>query len=187
MTTQLFLVVLFAIAATVYIFVQAWREGKQEYRKQADTHWPPDLARLVMSERKLAMVRPLPLKGKPDEVYVNRGGALVPVETKTRVHAQVYLSDRIQLSVYAVLLRYARDAALPGGPARAVAGYGYVRLVTPTGVKWKRTELLTQAQVGGLVRRRQLLERGEVAPRDVRHPGICRGCAYRTRCPRRRA
>lgn len=168
------------------IIIVAAREERRDHASRPSPGWPADLARLAISERPLAIDTPLSLCGKPDEVYLNHHGLLVPVETKTRGAPKVYLSDKIQLSVYAIVLRYVQDRRLPHGPGRPVADYGYVRIVTPGGVKWQRVALLTLAQVAGLVRRRIALEKGAAEPRGARHPGICRDCAFRHTCPKRR-
>lgn len=180
------LLVLVILGLALFFVIEARRIGDRARQQRSDASWPADLKRLVMSEQPLGIDHPLPLCGTPDEVYFNRDHRLVAVETKTRDYARVYLSDRIQLSVYAVLLRYARHRMLPLGPGRAVAGYGYVRIVTPHGVKWRAVELLTLAQVRGLVRRQLSLEQGREAPRGARHAGLCRSCVYRLICPKRR-
>lgn len=159
----------------------------RERRCLAGNGYPQDLARavLMMSEKELAIDRPMRLVGKPDEVYLHPDGYLVPVETKTRDRARIHTDDRIQLSVYAVLLRYARYAGLPARPGRAVADYGYVRLVTPRGTLWKATSLLSEADVTRLVGRRIELEQGTARPRPAHHALLCRRCPYRSGCPQR--
>lgn len=167
----------------LYIIIKVARE----HRRLASNDYPPNLARamLVISEKELAIDRPMRLVGKPDEVYMHPDGYLVPVETKTRDRARIHTADRIQLSVYAVLLRYARYARLPGGPGRAVADYGYVRLVTPKGTLWKVTSLLSETDVARLVDQRIDLEQGRARPRPAYHPSLCRHCPYRSDCPQR--
>lgn len=175
---------LLALAA-LYIIIKVARE----HRRSSSNDYPPGLARtaLVMSEKQLAIDRPLRLVGKPDEVYLHPDGYLVPVETKTRDRAWIHTADRIQLSVYAVLLRHAKHARLPGRPGRAVADYGYVRLVTPKGTFWKVTNLLSEADVARLVDRHIDLEQGRDQPRPAHHPSLCRRCPYRSDCSQRQS
>lgn len=143
--------------------------------------------RLVLSEQDLHIDSPIQLSGRPDEVYVDRQGCLVPAETKTRKRARIHESDRIQLSAYGLLLRYASHDNLPGGTPRPVATYGWVRVVTPHGTRWLRTGLLSEADVIALAERRYALEAGRVQPTPAHHPALCRRCDYRHQCPAARS
>lgn len=161
-------------------------------RRARVERYPAELAhaRLIMSEQDVYTDYPRPLAGRPDEVYRHPNGELIPVETKTRSRTVVRAEDRVQLSVYAVLLRHSSHRQLPGTPGkrgRQVASYGYVRIVTPEGTCWRKVALMSEADVVRLYERRIALEGGRVRPRGASRPGVCRRCTYRERCPARAA
>jgi len=169
--------VCFAVGIAVWEILR-----RRPRRQQGD--YPAELARakLVMSEQDILADVPIPLAGRPDEVYRQSSGHLVPVETKTRNRAKVHREDLIQLSVYRVLLQRAKHNGLPGRPGRPVAGYGFVRIVTPSGVRWRRVVLMSEAEVVQLYERRIALESGRVCPTVAKHPALCQRCAYRDTC-----
>lgn len=59
----------------------------------------------VLNEQDINTTTPVPLHGKPDQVFRLRDGRYLLLDTKTRRHAKVYFSDIVQLSVYAVILK----------------------------------------------------------------------------------
>lgn len=59
----------------------------------------------VLNEQDINTTTPVPLHGKPDQVFRLRDGRYLLLDTKTRPHAKVYFSDIVQLSVYAVILK----------------------------------------------------------------------------------
>lgn len=141
------------------------------------------LYELVMTESDLHIDHPIPLSGRPDEVYRSPDGTLTPVDTKTRKRAEVYASDRIQLSAYAMLLLEAQHSSLGAGQRR-VSAYGYLRIRLNSGkVTWKRVRLLPPKKVVGLYKRRAALEQGRTAPTAAANPAMCRGCEFRLKCP----
>lgn len=171
----------FLVVAAVIVAIWQIRRSLRRGRRE---DYPAQLAgaKLVMSEQDILTDAPVPLAGRPDEVYRHRDGYLVPVETKTRKHVKVHREDLIQLSVYRVLLRHSDHNALPGRPGRAVADYGFVRIATPSGVRWRAVALMTEAQVVQLYERRIALETGSVCPTAAKHPALCQRCTYRATC-----
>jgi len=163
------------------------RIRRKPRRYPNDPGRPAHLRALIITEHDLRIDRPVPLMGRPDEVYRDEWGALVPVDTKTRKRAAVYTSDCIQLSAYGVLLAYARHRLLPRilvpGRKRRVATYGYIRCVTPSGTRWRRVDLMTEAEVIRLTKRRVALEQGRLTPNPTAKAWLCRRCAYRSQCP----
>ena len=83
-------------------------------------------AELVLSEELISTQHPVPLHGRPDQVYrLERGlGPLVIVDTKRSVTGRVTPDMVIQLSVYATILRH---APLPGHEGVEVGPWAFVR------------------------------------------------------------
>lgn len=140
-------------------------------------------ARLVMSEQAIATTAPVPMHGKPDEVYCFRR-VLIPLETKTRKRIEVRASDVVQLSVYAVILRHMQD---PHGllPTRRIAKEGWLRIVTPKETVFRPVKLLSEEDVVLLWHHYHAIRAGEQEPERAIHPGICRHCGHAGRCPKR--
>lgn len=113
---------------------------------------------LFLNEAAISTREPVPLHGQTDQVFLTDKGKLVPVDTKTRDVFQVYESDIIQLSVYAVILsrRYA-------GTYR-VSRTGYVRVVIEKDgrelVRYLRVTLLSEKKVIALHRRHSQIASG---------------------------
>lgn len=82
--------------------------------------------RLVLAEETISTLLPVPLRGRPDAVYLTPDSQLVPVETKVRDRARVKLGDIVQLSAYRVMLE---GAGFGKQYVATVAQHGYVRLV----------------------------------------------------------
>lgn len=166
------------------VLVMALRSAGDPYAK-AEGRRPADLnnARVVESNVALAMTSPFKLHGTPDVVYLTARGTLVVREDKSGLRFPHPAAERIQLSVYAAILRHNPPAALRGVP---VEPFGYVRYGTPgrTRVRWQRVALLTDGQLAALVLRYHALARGET-PRRTRDRGYCekvcrhfnRGCS----------
>jgi hypothetical protein len=99
---------------------------------------------LVMAEELISTLTPVPLCGRPDAVYLNDAGRLIPVETKVRPHAVVRLRDIVQLSAYRLMLER-------GGWGdrfnTTVAPYGYVRLVVHGRPRYCRVPLFDQVLI----------------------------------------
>jgi hypothetical protein len=87
-------------------------------------------AELVLSEEPIRTLHPVPLHGRPDQVYRLDGGRgeLVVLDTKRGADGVVTPEMVIQLSVYATILRH---SPLPGHEDARVACYGYVRFASP--------------------------------------------------------
>lgn len=94
--------------------------------------------RLLLCERPIWTLYPIPLYGIPDQVYVIPDGDLLVVDTKTRPKLAISVRDAVQLSVYRAILVYTRHPLLGG---RAVRPYGYVRLCWKGRVNYVRVQL----------------------------------------------
>lgn len=106
---------------------------------------------LLLNEAEISTREPVPLHGRTDQVFLTDKGKLVLVDTKTRDHFQVYESDIIQLSVYAVIL-----GRCYAGTHR-VSKTGYVRVVIVKDgrelVRYLRVRLLPERKVIALYQR----------------------------------
>lgn len=115
-----------------------------------DWRWKENLpgelnsAELYLSEQDIHMTDPVALHGRPDQVFEMSGGQLIVVDSKVRSRHRAYEDDRIQLSVYATILRY--------GYGRSVANYGFVRTVVHEDrggqtVQYHRVTLLSSGKI----------------------------------------
>jgi len=107
---------------------------------------PADLrgGRLVLSEQDIRTRLPVPLHGRPDQVFASAEGLLVVTDTKARLVPRVTWPDVLQLSVYGTILAFTDD---PRAAGMRVAAHGYIRFPTPGGVVWARVPLLRPATV----------------------------------------
>ena len=61
-------------------------------------------ARCVMNEQNISTQHPVALHGRIDQLFELADGHYVIVDTKNRGYNKVFLSDQVQLSVYALIL-----------------------------------------------------------------------------------
>ena len=99
-----------------------WQQRRQGGRGRWETSEKrPALlrqARLLMSEKPIRCRKPVPLHGRVDQVYHLANGELCVVDSKSRRIPRVYLSDIIQGSVYATILRANGHTVHPQGYVR---------------------------------------------------------------------
>jgi len=135
--------------------------------------------RILLSEEKLKIRHgERRIYGRVDQIFSYRGLAY-PLETKTRKRAQVYLSDRIQLSAQPRMLREDRGFR--------VANVGYVRFVTPKApVVYKQVDLLPDDELNRLFDRRHAILSGEIPPQVPSNLAVCHSCTHQHRCDKGR-
>ena len=141
---------------------------------------PRDLidAELIYLEKRFDVTEPVRLSARLDRAYRKRNGLIVLVELKTRAVSRAFPSDVIQLSAQKLALEHKRG--------QAVAQHGYVVAQTPDGVREAhRVQLISEAAVVALIRRREAILAGLISPRHVASVKVCRTCAYQTICPDR--
>lgn len=169
--------ILFALAVVVLLILgrRLWRIRLAASEKA----WPPahlTSAQLVYMERQFRARRPLRLTARVDRGYRQPNGAITLVELKTRSVSRAYLADIIELS--------AQRVAVEAQTAERVDDYGYV-LVQQPGSRKKtahRVKLLTNDQVIALAKRREAILINPHSAEYVRVPGLCRQCAFLSRC-----
>jgi hypothetical protein len=141
-------------------------------------------AQVVLSESDVATTLPVPMHGRVDQVFFANGW-LVPVDTKTRKVARVFLKDVIQLSVYAFIL--ARISTQLFGRAVPVSSTGYVRFVSGRNVQYVAVRLLNSSQIIGLWNRYWELRKGGLSARPRPAPDYnCLQCPKKAGCPKGR-
>mgnify|MGYP002712932408 CR=1 FL=1 len=139
-------------------------------------------AHVVYTEKEFKTQVPRKLLARVDQVYETPDRRLIPVEGKKAKSARVYRSHRIQLSVQALVLRHAPDAAR----GREVASWGYVKFfkhkndLNPT---FKRVELMDEASVVALNDAYRALLAGTRQPKAAPSRNKCAGCAWKEECP----
>lgn len=152
------------------------------------TNWkeplPAELrgAAVVLSERNLSTVSPVPLHGRCDQVFDN-GRFLSIVDTKRRKKPSVYMRDVIQLSAYRVILE--RDSQRLLGYRRPVSPVGYIRITGFGTTTYLPVKLLSTTQVIALWNRYwELKTRRAAASPRVAVLQVCASCDQAPRCPR---
>lgn len=174
---------LLGLCLILWLAHKASRHSTEDNEYAVERSLMPDelaTAKLVLSEQRYRCERPDYLVTRLDQAFLTTDGYLVPLETKTRPRPTVYESDRVQLGVTAVVLA---NAAHPYRH-HPVATHGYVRLVTPDGVTYRRVSLPDTEEVLRLAaRRRELLAGKGPPPRAASHPALCPKCPSRARCP----
>lgn len=141
----------------------------------ADALLPAELkgAKLVMSEKTIERVRPVRVRGKPDEVWIKDGQRII-LETKSR-KGRVFEGDRMQLAAYAYMLRG------DGGPP--VAPFGFVRFTGGDQPAFSKVKLKPDEAVIEAHRRLQSLTKGKAKPEFATAKAMCQGCGHAGRCP----
>lgn len=128
-------------------------------------------ASLWLAEKEIACASPVPLHGKPDQVFKLKSGKLVVVDVKT--HSRVHRSDVMQMSVYRVILM---------GLGHDVENYGYVRAIVGGQEQFLRCDLYsTEIVVKGWNRHRGLMN-GSIVPAPTKVALLCRGCGHKMEC-----
>ena len=112
-------IVLLAVGFAIRQFIANHRQRQRQRQRAAffDREGMPDdllLARLVLSEERLICDHPIPLSGRPDQVYRTDDNQLIIVDSKTRKRTKVYDKDRAQLSGYKVVIEHCGHRTVRG-------------------------------------------------------------------------
>ena len=129
-------------------------------------------AKLVMTETGLGSQWPQ-VWGQIDCAYQLPGGAIVPVEFKTRRDFGVRAGDKVQLSLYGWLLRK---------NGYTTHDHGYVVIQHKSGKrKWRPVELADDTQCLAWIKRYEGLMSGEISPSRI-NDGRCKLCGHYREC-----
>lgn len=112
-------------------------------------------ATLFLNESPIAITSPLKLHGKVDQVFKTSSGKLIPVDTKQRSKSRWYESDKLQLSVYAMILRHL---------GHDVSWTGYIRIPNDGNPIYLPIPLGDDAYVSRAVTLYQAIKSGEIIP-----------------------
>lgn len=164
----------------ITVIFQTWRQQARRAFIQND-NLPLDLrnTRLWASEKPMHCRRPMRLLGRIDQVFQWKDGMLVITDTKRRGRRMVYESDRLQLSLYRILIENRPWAWLW---RTQVADYGYMRLATPDGVYYHKVNLLSREKTVAIYQRYIDVLSGHVEPSCAKNKGLCQRCAYTSDC-----
>lgn len=122
-------------------------------------------------ERPYSINAPFPLSGIPDLIRQESGGELSIHDLKTRARAVWFESDKIQLSLYRMLV-----ARATGRRVRAV---GYIRARTPDGPdRLLEVPLYDEAQMVALYDRYMALLDGRETAKFSRSSALCALCGF---------
>jgi len=169
----------FVVTVIVVMMMRAWTRARW-YR--ADLL--PDAltgSTLFASERAYRIRRPIPLSGIVDQVF-RSGNRLTVTDTKRRPVAKAYYSDRVQLSLYRLLLERGANPWWRFWVTYTVDPVGWVRNVTPKGVVYVPVELLPVEQMVALHERYWSTRQGKRGPAPAASAGLCHKCLYRPEC-----
>lgn len=163
----------FLIAAlSLVVIVWALSKKPSDAFAVAEEKRPASLRNAIVVEPRtpLAMTVPFALHGTPDLIYQTRERTLIVREDKSGFRNVI--AERIQLSVYAAILRHNPPTALRG---MQVEPYGWVRHGIPgqSQVKWECVSLLSDAELAELIDRYRSIRSGQPA-RKIKSDGYCR-------------
>lgn len=156
--------------------------GLNALRKENRRKWilaenmPQELrtAKLVASEKYFSTARPRKMHGTLDQLYrLMKSDEHVLLDSKTRVRWVVYKKDIVQLSVYRLILQ--RNGF-------KVADYAYSRIVTPHGVKYMASKLLSEQETIAEYDNAKLVVTGQKEPKVAENKRMCKGCAQQPNC-----
>ena len=134
--------------------------------------WRRSRLRLYCTGYYMEMDDPIAVCGIPDVIWRRGDGVLVVADYKSRAGRQVYESERIQLSVYRLLLQRTQK--------RPVAGYGYVEF---GGGRSKKIRLLSERELIKLYRRYLEVRGGRCRTlREAEHKSYCHYCSCQQYC-----
>lgn len=135
-------------------------------------------AKLILNEKTLRITQPIKLSGRLDQVWRRASGKLTIVDTKSRRNANVYESDRVQLSAYRYLLRRHKSTS-----RQEFDDYGFIR-VKGRGRKaeFVRVKLYQDDEIERLHERATALRRNRAKPVAKPAKALCKGCGHRKRC-----
>jgi CRISPR-associated exonuclease Cas4 len=139
--------------------------------------WSRFGARIYARERSFEMRFPFALGGRPDLIMQEWGGLLVVHDLKTRSTDRVYDSDRLQLELYALMVRRATG--------RKVASWAVSRVSVGGNSRSRRVELrATEEELTSLAERYAALSAAPLAARMTARPWLCERCGFRGKeCP----
>jgi hypothetical protein len=111
-------IIFFSLALVVACAFVLRLKGKQP--TEGNSRIPNILngAKCVLNEKSISTKWPVPLHGRVDQVFELEDGRWLPLDTKVRERVAVYPSDIVQLSVYALILKYKGHRVCPFGVLR---------------------------------------------------------------------
>jgi len=150
--------------------------GVRRRRAEAASWLPEEIRRdtLAYVERTFRSEAHPRIVARVDRAYRSRHGLIKLVELKTRRKDRVHPSDIIELSAQRLAL-----AAETGEPVASVA---FVAVEYEGRRNWQTVWLMSEGEVAALVRRREEILVGLLAPRPPSRPELCAACAWKDRC-----
>ncbi|MFC1337329.1 MAG: hypothetical protein G8D89_20865 [gamma proteobacterium symbiont of Clathrolucina costata] len=98
------LIIFLSLSILVAIFIKVTR--KPSIRRVSNPLSLLEGAVCFMNEQNIKTLTPVPLHGRVDQVFKLRDGRLLILDTKVRERVKAYPSDIVQLTVYAIILKY---------------------------------------------------------------------------------
>lgn len=112
-------------------------------------------AECILNEQDIKTLLPVPLHGRPDQVFKLKDGRLLVFDTKRRDIQRVYYSDVVQLSVYASILK---------NNGWQVCEFGVIRIPASPSDRYLTVRLLPDSKIVSLYMRYQSIRLGHANP-----------------------
>lgn len=110
---------------------------------------------LFLNETNIRITWPIALHGRVDQVFRLADGRLIVLDTKVRDRPRIFLSDLVQITVYAIILKYMGHPICPTG---------VIRIVCRDHVTYQPVSLLPESQVIQLYQRYIAIASGSILP-----------------------
>lgn len=159
----------FILLAIIYIVREHGHSDESQRSAHRNDNAPKNVprifngAKLLFNEKEISMSSPFKLHGRVDQAFITKDGLVIPVDTKERGRIAWYESDKLQLSVYALIL---------SAMGYRVHTEGYIRIPNNQDPVWLKVPLGDVAYVGKYIDLYRKIKAGVLNP-----PCRCGKCA----------
>lgn len=132
--------------------------------------WDRRRPKVFSREKTYSIRKPFALIGAPDLVLQKKGGLLEIQDLKTRTSARVFESDKIQLSLYRLLVERATG--------RKVSDEGFIRIRGAGGERMMAVRLMGTEELERLHQRYWDVLEGNCPARHAPAKKLCESCGF---------
>lgn len=170
--TLLNCIIIISIIAFICIIRYSKKENKEKFKKDTVNDSQP---KIYLAEKYIGIDEPIALHGYPDRVVWEKNEYeeenLVIEDLKTRNYSKVFETDIIQLSVYKYILKRIQKDGIVSEKAK-------IHIKTPNGIRTKYIELYSDEKVEEIYKRYQLLNKGDIIPKQINNINFCSKCPH---------